>query len=85
MKRSKEKLTKDISFTIDMNKLNLNRRKFDSSEIGRGTGIHKSKKDKGSYTRKNVKIDDSSCGCFVLYPAFQFSLCLPDVKNSVYL
>ncbi len=66
MKRSKEKLTKDISFTIDMNKLNLNRRKFDSSEIGRGTGIHKSKKGKGSYTRKNVKIDDSSCGCFVL-------------------
>lgn len=66
MKRSKEKLTKDISFTIDMNKLNLNRRKFDSSEIGRGTGIHKNKKGKGSYTRKNVKIDDSSCGCFVL-------------------
>ena len=66
MKRSKEKLTKDISFTIDMNKLNLNRRKFDSSEIGRGTGIHKNKKGKGSYTRKNVKIDDSSCGCFIL-------------------
>ncbi|WP_411681295.1 hypothetical protein [Clostridium thailandense] len=66
MKKSKKKLTKNISFTIDMNKLNLNRRKFDSSEIGRGTGIHKNKKGKGSYTRKNVKIDDSSCGCFVL-------------------
>ncbi|MBV7273667.1 hypothetical protein JMF89_07565 [Clostridiaceae bacterium UIB06] len=66
MKKSKKKLTENISFTIDMNKLNLNRRKFDSSEIGRGTGIHKNKKGKGSYTRKNVKIDDSSCGCFVL-------------------
>ena len=27
-------------------------RKFDSDEIGRGVGVHKTKKGKGSYTRK---------------------------------
>ncbi|MBU3190481.1 hypothetical protein KPL51_13160 [Clostridium bowmanii] len=59
-----------MSFTIDMNKLNLNRRKFNSSEIGRGTGIQKIKKGKGSYTRKNVKTYDNSCGYF-LFPSIQ--------------
>jgi hypothetical protein len=49
-----------------MNELNLNRRKFDSSEIGRGIGVQKNKKGKGSYTRKNVKPDDSSCGYFFI-------------------
>ena len=66
MKKSKKKLIQGMSFTIDMNKLNLNRRKFNTSEIGRGTGIQNSKKGKGSYTRKNVKYDDSSGGCFYL-------------------
>jgi hypothetical protein len=66
MKKSKKNLTQGLSFSIDMNELNLNRRKFDSSEIGRGTGIQKNKKGKGSYTRKNVKLDNSSCGYFLL-------------------
>jgi hypothetical protein len=65
MKKSKKNLTQGLSFSIDMNELNLNRRKFDSSEIGRGIGIQKNKKGKGSYTRKNVKCDDSSCGYFL--------------------
>lgn len=64
MKKSKKTLTKNCSFTIDMNDLNLNRRKFDTTEIGRGIGIHKNKKGKGSYTRKNIKVDNSSFGCF---------------------
>jgi hypothetical protein len=64
MKRSKKKITKNLSFTIDVNKLNLNGRKFDSSEISRGTGITKNKKGKGSYTRKTVKLNDDSCGLF---------------------
>ena len=65
MKKSKKQLIQGMSFTIDMNKLNLNRRKFKSSEIGRGTGIQNSKKGKGSYTRKNVKFNDSSYGYFL--------------------
>lgn len=68
MKKSKKQLIQGMSFTIDMNKLNLNRRKFNSSEIGRGTGIQKIKKGKGSYTRKNVKVDDSSSGYFLFHP-----------------
>jgi len=39
--------------TLNINKLNLNQRKFTISEIGRGTGIIQSKKGKGSYKRKN--------------------------------
>ncbi|MBU3143335.1 hypothetical protein [Clostridium sp. CF012] len=68
MKKSKKQLIQGMSFTIDMNKLNLNRRKFKSSEIGRGTGVQKIKKGKGSYTRKNVKVDDSYCGYFLFHP-----------------
>jgi hypothetical protein len=67
MKKSKKNLTKDLSFSIDMNEINLNRRKFDSTEIGRGIGIQKNKKGKGSYTRKNVKFDNSSCGYFLFF------------------
>ena len=66
MKKAKKELMQDMSFSIDMNKLNLNRRKFTTSEIGRGTGVQKNKKGKGSYTRKNVNLNNSSCGCFVL-------------------
>lgn len=40
-------------YIIDYNELNLNCRKFTTSEIGRGIGIHKKKKGKGSYSRKN--------------------------------
>ena len=58
MKKSKKHLSKDLSFTIDVNKLALNSRKFDTDEISRGTGIQKPKKGRGSYTRKN-KCDDS--------------------------
>lgn len=65
MKKSKKDLARSLSFSIDMNELSLNRRKFNTSEIGRGTGIHKNKKGKGSYTRKNIKFDDSSCGYFI--------------------
>jgi hypothetical protein len=64
MKKDKKELIQNMSFSIDMNKLNLNRRKFTTSEIGRGTGIQKNKKGKGSYTRKNVSVDNSSYGCF---------------------
>lgn len=64
MKKSRKNLTKGLSFSIDMNELNLNRRKFDTTEIGRGIGVQKSKKGKGSYTRKNAKFADSSCGYF---------------------
>ena len=39
-------------YSIDYNELQLNQRKFTTSEIARGTGIHKPKKGKGSYTRK---------------------------------
>jgi len=39
--------------TIDVNKARLNSRKFTTSEIGRGIGIQKNKKGKGSYNRKN--------------------------------
>jgi hypothetical protein len=64
MKKDKKELIQNMSFSIDMNKLNLNRRKFTTSEIGRGTGIQKNKKGKGSYTRKNVNVDNGSYGCF---------------------
>jgi hypothetical protein len=63
--KSKKKIVKDMNFTINVNELMLNSRKFTTSEISRGTGIHKSKKGKGSYTRKNVKFNDNSCGCFI--------------------
>lgn len=38
--------------TINMNELQLNQRKFTTSEIGRGIGVQKPSKGKGSYTRK---------------------------------
>lgn len=63
--KSFKKSVKDTKITIDVNAINLNSRKFTTSEISRGTGIHKSKKGKGSYTRKNVKVNDDSYGCFV--------------------
>lgn len=37
---------------INYNELALNQRKFTSSEIGRGVGVHRVEKGKGSYTRK---------------------------------
>ena len=57
--KSKSNINKMI---IDINALQLNQRKFTTSEIGRGIGIQVAKKGKGSYsrTRKNV-IDDSYC------------------------
>lgn len=63
----KSRKAEKINFTIDMNELMLNRRKFQTSEISRGTGIHKAKKGKGSYTRKNRHNDDSySSGYFYM-------------------
>lgn len=64
--KSKKELLKDMKFTIDINKLTLNSRKFVTSEISRGTGIHKTKKGKGSYTRKNNKNGDYSYECFII-------------------
>lgn len=46
MKKKKKKMI------INMTELLLKRRKFSTSEIGRGTGITKNKKGKGSYRRK---------------------------------
>lgn len=48
----KKCIKKETIGTINMNELALNQRKFTTSEIGRGIGVHKSKKGKGSYTRK---------------------------------
>ena len=44
------KSTKNMSFTIKIDPLKS--RKFTTSEIGRGIGVHKTHKGKGSYTRK---------------------------------
>jgi stalled ribosome alternative rescue factor ArfA len=68
----KKKKSEKISFTIDINELMLNSRKFVTSEISRGTGIHNAKKGNGSYTRKNKhKGDTYSSGYFY---AFYYSL-----------
>jgi hypothetical protein len=75
MKKSRKNLTKGLSFSIDMNELNLNRRKFDTTEIGRGIGVQKSKKGKGSYTRKNAKFADSSCGYFFIPSYIKRKIC----------
>ena len=48
----KKKSAPKEKYTIDYNELQLNQQKFTTSEIGRGVGIHKPKKGKGSYTRK---------------------------------
>jgi hypothetical protein len=39
-------------FKINMNEIQLNQRKFTTSEIGRGVGIQDAGKGKGSYKRK---------------------------------
>ncbi len=62
--KSRKKLTEGLDFKIDMNKLALNSRKFSTSEIGRGIGVQKNKKGKGSYNRKNIRNYDDSCGYF---------------------
>ena len=52
----------ESTMLIDMNELQLNQRKFTTSEIGRGIGIQASKKGKGSYSRTRKKVsDDSYC------------------------
>jgi hypothetical protein len=51
-KKRKKPVMKNGKMVIDMNEIQLNQRKFTTSEIGRGTGIHMPKKGKGSYTRK---------------------------------
>ena len=55
--------------TINMMELQLNSRKFTTSEIGRGTYVGKSKKGKGSYTRKfkHKKREDNG------YPSFFYA------------
>lgn len=45
-------MKKKETIKIDVNEIALNTRKFDSNEIGRGIGIQRPKKGKGSYTRK---------------------------------
>jgi Domain of unknown function. len=49
-KRSTSQMLKDMSFTVSVDPFNC--RKFTTSEISRGCGVEKSKKGKGSYTRK---------------------------------
>ena len=44
---------KNDKMIINMNELQLNTRKFTTSEIGRGVGYIQSKKGKGSYKRKS--------------------------------
>ena len=44
-------LKKIKGFTINVMEINLNQRKFITSEIGRGIGIQLSGKGKGSYNR----------------------------------
>lgn len=63
MKKCTKKIANNLRMTIDMQEISLRARKFDTAEIGRGIGVHKSKKGKGSYNRKNFKLDDS-CGCY---------------------
>lgn len=46
-------MKKQKVITINMMDLMLNQRKFTTSEIGRGCGIEKPKKGKGSYNRKS--------------------------------
>lgn len=55
-KNSKE-MIKELSFTLSSNPLDCKQRKFSTTEIGRGVGVIKPKKGKGSYSRKN----DKSC------------------------
>lgn len=52
MKKTKKPKMKNGKMVIDMNEVQLNQRKFTTSEIGRGVGIHTPDKGKGSYTRK---------------------------------
>ena len=47
---------KGTGFIINMNAIQLNQRKFTTSEIGRGIGITAAGKGKGSYNRKKYKI-----------------------------
>ena len=52
-KRAKKKMVKKgTGFIIDMNEINLNQRKFTTSEIGRGIGVEPAKKGRRSYNRK---------------------------------
>jgi hypothetical protein len=41
-----------IKFTINVNEIALNQRKFTTSEIGRGIGVEDTKKGRGSYKRR---------------------------------
>lgn len=44
---------KKEKITIKMQEVQLNQRKFTTSEISRGTGVAKAGKGKGSYRRKS--------------------------------
>ena len=52
------KMKKSKPMTIDMNALQLNCRKFTTSEIGRGIGIKPAKKGRRSYNRKQKYQND---------------------------
>ena len=58
MAKKKKMVKKGTGFVIDVNEINLNQRKFTTSEIGRGIGITAAGKGKGSYNRKKYKIDN---------------------------
>lgn len=50
LKKSTAQMVREMSFTVSIDPLNC--RKFTTSEIGRGCGVQKPKKGKGSYARK---------------------------------
>ena len=52
---NKEKNKAKNKLTIDVNAIQLNQQKFTTSEIGRGTGVHKTKKDKAKSRKQKHK------------------------------
>lgn len=65
---------KTIKLTINPNE--FKDRMFTTSEIGRGTGIHKAKKGKGSYNRKEKHKRQHDGYNNSGYAAFDFSVIL---------
>jgi len=52
MAKKKKMVKKGNGFVIDVNEIQLNQRKFTTSEIGRGVGIEPAKKGRRSYRRR---------------------------------
>jgi len=56
MAKKKKMIKKGNGFIIDMNEINLNQRKFTTSEIGRGVGVQSAGKGRRSYRRKKKHV-----------------------------